>query len=183
MSDPSASLSPMQSTQAKQRKRERKRLKREEKRRQLATPLPGLPLPPWPEMSATFANYAQPIIEQLPPGDAPGQLRRALLIASGVWNAMVAERGDVDRAVDFVIRILTEETKQPVPDGLSAAIERLAVRKLARFDDDHRIVTDVQVHRVGDEFRIRASSESPPPAVRLALWRRRHEQLDDDWPS
>ena len=137
----------------------------------------------WPEMSATFADYAQPIIEQLPPGSAPGQLRRALLIASGVWNAMVAERGDVDRAAEFVTRILSEATKQPAPDGLSAAIERLAVRKLARFDDDDRIVTDVQVQRVGNQFRIHVSSETPPPAVRLALGRRRLEPLDDDRPS
>jgi hypothetical protein len=134
-------------------------------------------------MSATFADYARPIIEQLPPGYAPGQLSKALLIASGVWNAMVAERGDVDRAVEFVTGILTEAKKQRVPDGLSVAIERLAVRKLARFDDDDRIVTDVQVQRVGDQFRIHASSESPPPAVRLALRRRRLQQLDDDWPS
>ena len=173
----------MQSTQAKQRKRERKRLKRAEKRRSLPTSRAGWPLPPWPEMSATFADYARPIIEQLRPGYAPGQLSKALLIASGVWNAMVAERGDVDRAVEFVTRILAEETKQPVPDGLAVAIERLAVRKLGRFDDDDRIVTDVQVQRTGDQFRIHASSESPPPAVRLAFRRRRLQQLDDDWPS
>ena len=109
---------------------------------------------PWPPMSATFAEYAQPIIEQLPPRHAPAQLRRALLIASGVWNAMVAEQGDVDAAVEFVTRVLAEETKEPVPDGLSAAIERLAVRKLARFDDDDRLVTNVELQGEGNRFRV-----------------------------
>src|SRR5262249_15721833 len=99
------------------------------------------------------------------------------------WNAMVAEMGDVDRAVEAVRRILTEETKQPLPGGLSAAIERLAVRKLARFEDDDRIVTNVEVQRVGDQLRIRASCESPPPGVRLALWLRRYLHDDDGWLS
>ena len=173
----------MQSTQAKQRKRERDRLKREEKRRSLKASLSGWPLlPPWPAMSETFPEYAKPILEQLPLGHTPGQLRKALLIASGVWNAMVAEGGDVDRVVALVTRILTE-TKQPMPPGLSAAIERLAVRKLARFDDDDRIVTHVAVERVGDQLRVHASSKSPPPEVRLALWLRRLEQVDDGWLS
>jgi hypothetical protein len=170
----------MQSTQAKQRKRERKRLKREEKRRGLQASLPDWsPLSPWPDISDTFVDYAQPLLERVPPGCTPGQLRRALLIASGVWNAVVAKRGDIDGAVELVTRTLAEEVRQPVPRGWLATIERLAVRKLARFDDDDRIVTDVDVHLVGDRFRVLASSESPPPEVRLALRLGRLNQLVD----
>ena len=142
-----------------------------------------LSLPPWPKMSDTFVDYAKPIINRLPPNYGIGQLRRALLIASGVWNAVVAERGDIDRAVEFVTLTLAEEAKQPVPPGLLSAIEELAVRKLARFDDDDRIVTGVEVQPVGDRFRVLAASESPPPAVRMALRLRRRKQLVDDWPS
>jgi hypothetical protein len=174
----------MQSTQAKQRKREQKRLKREEKRRRLQTSISEWPLfPPWPNMTETFVNYAKPIIDPLGPGCEPGQLRRAFSIASGVWNAMVATGGDVDRAVDLVTGILTEDVKESLPDGLLEVIKRLAVRKLVRFDDDDRIVTGVEVQRNGDGVRVRAACENPPPAVRLALWLRRLEQLDDDWPS
>ena len=160
MSDQSGTVSPMQSEQAKR-----------------------LSLPPWPKMSDTFVDYAKPIIDRLPPGYGLGQLRRALLIASGVWNAVVAERGDIDRAVEFVTRTLAEESKQPVPPGLLSAIETLAVRKLARFEDDDRIVTGVEVQPVGDRFRVLVSSESPPPAVRVALWLRRLKHLVDDGPS
>jgi len=174
----------MQSTQAKQRKREQKRLKREEKRRRLQTSLSEWPLfPPWPKMTETFVDYAKPIIDPLRPGCESGQLRRAFWIASAVWNAMVAKGGDVDRAVDLVTGILTEDMKQPLPDGLLAVIKRLAVRKLVRFDDDDRIVTGVEVQRDGDGARFRVACENPPPAVRLALWRSRLERLDDDWLS
>jgi len=174
----------MQSTQAKQRKREQKRLKREEKRRRLQTSLSEWPLfPPWPQMTETFVDYAKPIIDPLRPGCELGQLRRAFWIASAVWNAMVAKGGDVDRAVDLVTGILTEDMKQPLPDGLLAVIKRLAVRKLVRFDDDDRIVTGVEVQRDGDGARFRVACENPPPAVRLALWRSRLERLDDDWLS
>jgi hypothetical protein len=184
MSAPSGTVSPMQSAQAKQRKQERKRLKRDEKRRRLQTSLPDWPLfPPWPNMTETFVDFAQPIIDRVRPGCELRQLRRALSIASVVWNAMVGKQGDVDRAVELMTRILAEETKQAVPSGLLAAIGSLALRKLARFDDDDRIVTGVEVQSVGDGIRVRAVCETPPPAVRMALWLRRLEQLDDDWPS
>ena len=134
-------------------------------------------------MSDTFVDYAKPIIDRLPPRCGLGELRKALLIASGVWNAVVAERGDIDRAVELVTRTLAEEAKQPVPPGLLSAIETLAVRKLARFEDDDRIVTGVEVQPVGDRFRVLVSSESPPPAVRMALRLRRLKYLVDDGPS
>jgi len=134
-------------------------------------------------MTETFVDYAKPIIDPLRPGCELGQLRRAFWIASAVWNAMVAKGGDVDRAVDLVTGILTEDMKQPLPDGLLAVIKRLAVRKLVRFDDDDRIVTGVEVQRDGDGARFRVACENPPPAVRLALWRSRLERLDDDWLS
>ena len=139
------------------------RLRREEKRRGLRTSLPDWPaFFPRPSMSDTFVDYARPLIDQLPPDYALEELRKALLIASGVWNAAVAERGDIDRAAGFVARTLTEEAKEPIPRGVLAVIERLAVRKLARFGDDDRIVTGLEVYRDGDGFRVLAAGESPP---------------------
>ena len=166
MSDPCGTFSPMQSAQARQRKREEKRLRREEKLRTLRASLPDWPrFFPRPTMSHTLVDYARPFIDQLPPDYAPDELRKALLIASGVWNAVVAERGDIDRAAGFVASTLTEEAKTPVPREVLAVVERLAVRKLARFGDDDRIVTGLKVYRDGEGFRVLAASESPPWSV------------------
>ncbi len=163
MSDPCGTLLPMQSAQAKQRKREQKRLRREEKRRSLRTSLPDWPaFFPRPKMSDTLVDHARPLIDRLPPDYAPEELRKALLIASGVWNAVVAERGDIDRAIEFVARTLTEEAKEPVPREVLAVIARLAMRKLGRFGDDDRLVTGVEDYRDGDGFRVLVASESPP---------------------
>jgi len=60
--------------------------------------------------------------------------------------------------------------------------ERLKLGR-GRFGDDDRIVTGVEVYRFGDGFRVLACSESPPPAVRMAFWLRRMNQLVGDWPS
>jgi len=81
-------------------------------------------------VSDTFVDYAKPIIDRLPPGYGLGQLRRALLIASGVWNAVVAERGDIDRAVEFVTRTLAEGAKQLVPPGLFVGDRRAGGAKV-----------------------------------------------------
>jgi len=164
MSDPRGTFSPMQSAQAKQRKREQKRLSREEKRRSLRTSLPDWPAF-FPRPKFSFLDYARPIIDQLRPDYAPRDLRKALLIASGVWNAMVAERGDIDRAVGFVAQTLADETKEPVPREVLAVIARLAMRKLGRFGDDDRLVTGVEVYRDGDGFRVLTASESPPVSL------------------
>jgi hypothetical protein len=108
-------------------------------------------------MSDTLLDYAQPFIDRVPHDHGPEELRKALLIASGVWNAVVAERGDIDRAVAFVARILTEESQKPLPRELLVAIGALAVRKLAQFCYDDRIVVGVKVYRAGDELRVLAA--------------------------
>ena len=64
MSDPRGTFSPMQSAQARQRKREQKRLSREEKRRSLRTSLPDWPAF-FPRPKFSFLDYARPIIDQL----------------------------------------------------------------------------------------------------------------------
>jgi hypothetical protein len=152
----------MQTAQARQRKREEKRLRREEKRRTLRTSLPDWPVFfPRPRISDTLVDYARPLIDRLPPDYAPEELRKALLIASGVWNAVVAGRGDIDLAIGFVAQTLTEEAKEPVPREVFAVIARLAMRKLGRFGDDDRLVTGVEVYRDGEGFRVLVASERP----------------------
>ena len=44
-------------------------------------------------MSDTLLDYAQPFIDRVPHDHGPEELRKALLIASGVWNAVVQREG------------------------------------------------------------------------------------------
>ena len=83
------------------------------------------------------------------------------MLVSAVWNAVIAAKGDIDRAVADVSQTMAE-LQQQVSPKLRTVFEALAVRKLTSFGDDERIVTDVQLHREGADVRVVARAMTPP---------------------
>ena len=162
MSDPFGTVAPMQSTQTQMRRRERKRLKREEKRRSHAAAAPHCASLTRPDLSDSFHEFVRPLIKRLPPDYSGDRLKRPLVIAAAVWNAVVAAEGDIVLAAAFVEGMVSEGQQKPVLPTLRAVIQALAVGKATYFCDDHRIVMGVEVHREGADVRVVARAMTPP---------------------
>ncbi len=146
----------MQSEQTRQRKRERKRLRRVEKRRVVdSVPALGPLLAPCPKMSDTLMAFARPLLHVLPADAGLGTLKRSLLLAAAVWNAVVDAEGDFRRAAVTLVTDLRSKLDTPLPQ---AVIELLAERKVRRFGDDSRRVRSVDVSWDGDRLRVAATS-------------------------
>lgn len=162
----------------RQKKLERKRRKREDKRKAAA----ALPRPLWqrigepepwltpslasrlaaPKMSDTLVAFSRNALDSLPADATAAQVETLLLIAMGVWNAVVA--GPVSTLEDRLWEL--SRTLQPsfgVPPEQSIHLLRnLAERKRLLFAHDHRIVVNVAVQDEGDHFHIMAVSAPGP---------------------
>src|SRR5713226_9585363 len=156
MSDPRATVPPMQSEQTRQWRRERKRLAREEKRRSLRDSLPvEVVAVPQAKMSDTLLDYAGPLIKALPEDAGLEELKRVLQLAAVVWNAAVEEDRDVDEAVLNLVADMKSKLEVTPPE---AVIEWLADRRVFRFGDDPRVFLSLDVVRDGDRMRVLATS-------------------------
>ena len=155
MSDPHATVPPMQSEQTRQWRRERKRLEREEKRRSLRDSLPVEVVPRRrAKMSATLLDYAGPLIKRLPDDIGLEKLKMVLQLAAVVWNAVVEEDVDVDTAVLNLVADMKSKLLVMPPE---AVIEWLAHRRVSQFGDDPRVFLSVDVVREGDRMRVLAA--------------------------
>ena len=157
MSDPCATVPPMQSEQTRQWKREQRRRKREERRQGLrsAIPLDAGPLPPT-EISDVLLDYVRPLIERLSLATRVEQLTTLLRLAAVVWNGMVERWDRPEDSARKIIANMQLEFHTPPP---LAVIDWLARRRIFRYGNDPRRIGSVEVVREGD--RIRAVATSP----------------------
>jgi hypothetical protein len=90
-------------------------------------------------------------------------LRDPLLVASAVWNEVVAQREDLDGAVANVAEMIEEFQQQPVSARFLRMLEALAARKLGSFGSDDRLVAELEVHRQGADVGVVARTRPVPP--------------------
>jgi hypothetical protein len=162
----------------RQKKLERKRRKREDKRKAAA----ALLRPLWqrigepeswltpslasrlaaPKMSDTLVAFARKELDSLPDDATATQVERLLLIAMGVWNAVVAgPESTLEDRLWKLSRTLQPSSGVP-PEQIVRLLRDLADRKRRLFAHDHRIVVNVAVEDEGDHFHIMAMSASGP---------------------
>jgi hypothetical protein len=161
----------------RQKKLERKRRKREDKRKAAAALRPlwqriGEP-EPWltpslasrlaaPKMSDTLVAFARNALDSLPDDATAAQVETLLLIAMGVWNAVVAgPESTLEDRLWELSRTLQSSSGVP-PEHIVRLLRNLAERKRLLFAHDHRIVVNVAVEDEGDHFHIMAMSAPGP---------------------
>ena len=161
----------------RQKKLERKRRKREDKRKAAAALRPlwqRIDGPePWltpslasrlaaPKMSDTLVAFARDELDSLPDDATAAQVESLLLIAMGVWNAVVAgPESTLEDRLWELSRTLQPSSGVP-PEHTVRLLRNLAERKRLRFAHDHRIVVNVAVQDEGDHFHIMAVSAPGP---------------------
>jgi hypothetical protein len=162
----------------RQKKLERKRRKREDKRKPAAALLRPLwqsigEPEPWltpslasrlaaPAMSETLMAFARDELDSLPDSATAAHVETLLLMAMGVWNAVVASPENMlDDRLWELSRMLQRPSDIPLEDVFDL-LRNLAERKRLHFAHDHRIVVSVAVQNEGDNFRILAISAPGP---------------------
>jgi hypothetical protein len=162
----------------RQKKLERKRRKREDKGKAAAALLRplwqriGQP-EPWltpslasrlaaPKMSDTLVAFARDELDSLPDDATAAQVETLLLMAMGVWNAVVAgPESTLEDRLWELSRTLQPSSGVP-PEHIVRLLRNLAERKRLLFAHDHRIVVNVAVEDEGDHFHIMAMSAPGP---------------------
>ncbi len=115
---------------------------------------------PTRKISATFLDFAEPLLAPLCAEASEQEMEGALQIAFTVWNSVVydvVQRGD--RWVSQVRRMAGD-----APDpGVLMLVEHLIARKQNLFGDDQRLIGEYQLLRRQGELRLRAEARSPYP--------------------
>jgi hypothetical protein len=127
-------------------------------RAKVCGPWPGLP-----KMSDTLVEFAQPLLDLLPPDAKLPQFRNALSFGSHMWNFCVLDASDTDddqkHAAELLASLRTEMHRAGISeDFVDALVEELAGRKMTLFPDDQRLIAGVEVRREGDRLFIDAMS-------------------------
>lgn len=108
------------------------------------------------KISATFLQFAEPLLESLGSTLSEAQMEKPLMIAWTVWNAVVyADVAQNNRTLDMIRSSIDQapETKR--------LIEALIARKRARFADDHRLIGEYKLFHQKGEVRLRAEARDP----------------------
>lgn len=112
------------------------------------------------KISATFLEFAEPLLAPLGPEAGEQEMEGALKIAFTVWNSVVydaVQRGD--RWVSQVRR-LAKDAPDP---GVSMLVEQMIARKRSLYGDDQRLIGKYEFVRSNGELRLRAEARSPDP--------------------
>jgi hypothetical protein len=153
MSDPRATVAPMQSEQQKQQKRERDRLERETRRQSVRASRTVLELAG--DMSNTLFEFARPFTQGMTLCRGAEELKARLRFAAVVWNAVIEAEGDPLEAFIELVEDMEAKTGQVPP---AAVIFVLSKRKADEFAADTRLFRFVDVQVGGDRVRITASA-------------------------
>lgn len=152
----------------RQKKLERKRKRREDKRRALTMePSPPLHLPlvirlEPTKLSVALKKVAEPLLEALPGRRRRREVLRVMRLAMLAWNAAVSlAPEDTGRELDEVSRRIYRDP-QAAREIVLPMLQLLVERKRQLFPHDDRLVIDVEVLEVKDEFRIVAVSRQQP---------------------
>jgi len=108
------------------------------------------------KISATFLDFASPLIETIGPDLGSPELGAILKIAFTVWNAVVFE------AVNGDSRFLDELRQRTASDpGSTFLMEQLISRKRLHFAADNRLIGDYQIREEGGYWILRAEARGP----------------------
>ncbi len=119
------------------------------------------------KISETLLEFAQPIIETLPPNPTLEMRRLALAIAATVWNAIVIEAWDGE-GKEVGLRTLSElkeriaELPEPIGTTMGPIIERLAQSKRTRYAGDLRGIGNWELRtKPNGELTVWAEARAP----------------------
>jgi len=108
------------------------------------------------KISATFLEFAEPILVKEGEPPTVEETEKALSVAFVVWNAVVYDT--VHGNTEWVTR-LRKQIAHEAP--LSALIENLIARKKIQFGHDLRLVGSYKIVEKNGEWRLRAEARSP----------------------
>jgi hypothetical protein len=99
------------------------------------------------KISAAILDYAQPVLDELPPDTSFETRREVLGFAILVWNALVMiEWG----RPDFLAELRKRLDTIPGNDIVTGAFDRLVERKRRRYATDDRAVGNWELRLKGD---------------------------------
>src|SRR5262245_24575450 len=105
-----------------------------------------------PEISASLTEFAQPILRALPASPTLEQMQQAMMIAQTAWNLPLVE--DQPGAKWKKLRELYDRQMQQAPESLRFTMDLLVRLRRARWGNDPRIVTGIEVIPESKEFRL-----------------------------
>jgi hypothetical protein len=102
-------------------------------------------------MSDTIVDFAQPLLSRLPPGSGPAEWREELMIASIVWNGVLAEipREKLVMELGECLRGI---------DAWALVDELVARKQEQRFAADTRFVMGLDTYEDGQRIHVTALS-------------------------
>lgn len=116
----------------------------------------GAPSFPESKISATFLEFAEPILGNESGSLTAEETEKALSIAFVVWNAVVYDT--VHGNTEWVTRL----RKQVAQDArISVLIDGLITRKQTQFGHDLRLVGKYEIVETNGEWRLRVEARSP----------------------
>jgi hypothetical protein len=123
-----------------------------------------------PKMSDVLATFAEPLLDGIPPDSSVAAYEAELVLASAIWNFLVALDDAHDRGtrpvqiseeeVGEILDLLTVGSDMTDDEALDL-LQELTARKHDLFPDERRIVGDVRVYFRGDRLHVTTIS-SPP---------------------
>lgn len=142
----------------KQRRRKRQQSKTD---RSLPSSRPFATMTLMPKMSEVLIDFAQPLVEALPP-DADAQMwKLRLQFAALVWNQIVAQERHIDQAPEDAIPALARSSG--IPERELRTIEQLLIqRKRTLYPHEDRLIADVEIQAMeGGGVYVMAASLIP----------------------
>ncbi|OGV64655.1 MAG: hypothetical protein A3K19_29985 [Lentisphaerae bacterium RIFOXYB12_FULL_65_16] len=101
-------------------------------------------------ISATFLDFATPLLRALSPQASKDDAEAALKIAFTVWNFVVLDVLHGNH--EYVAMIRQSTAGEPAS---AAVVEQMIARKQALFADDHRLLGKYSLTRKHGEWRLR----------------------------
>ena len=115
---------------------------------------------PTRKISATFLEFAEPLLAPLGADASVQQMEGALQIAFTVWNAVVYDA--VQRGDHWVSQVRRLAKDAPDP-GVLMLVEQMIARKRHLFGDDQRLIGKYEFVRSDGELRLWTEARSPYP--------------------
>lgn len=108
------------------------------------------------KLSATFLDFAAPLVDAIGPEVSRSQLEAILRIAFLSWNAVVLDMTRADsRHLDSIRQLAAED---PLVAGLA---EHMLARKRIEFGDDERLIGHYELREDGGVLILRAEAVQP----------------------
>jgi hypothetical protein len=121
------------------------------------------------KMSDVLVAFAEPLLDWIPPGSPVAAYEAELILASAIWNFLVALDGEHDRGnrvqiseeeLGKIVDLLTVGSDITDDEALDL-LQELTARKHDLFPEERRIVGDVRAYFRGDRLHVTTISSLP----------------------